>query len=167
MAIPVTDKQIRQAIAAAIEPLVGTGVVYSWNVLKAAKTGTPEQMRQAVSEWLPMFQTSDGLTHGWVIRRAERTSEHMGGTASYFYPVYDVWGFYGYYSTDEDTNSENDFNAVIDALADAFPAQRTLTVNSRVLQSGGLQFPVISLLFGTEEMVHFAGGRIELQFDDC
>lgn len=162
MAIPVSDKEIRQRLAEIIAPLVSTDKVYSWNVLR---TTEPNDIRKAITEWLPHFQTDD-KTFGIVIKRAERTSEGAGGDCSNFLIAYDVWAFYGYYSTDEDTNSENDFGEIIDTLADALPAAKTFQVGTTEVFSYGLQFPVISLLFGSEEMVHFAGGRIELSFND-
>lgn len=166
MAIPVSDQSIRQALATVIATKVTTNKVYSWNVLR---TTNPTDIRKTITEWLPQFQYNNAgtlITHGWVIKRVERTSEGRAGGCSDFFSAYDVWGFFGYYSTNENSNSENDFNVIVDTLADAFPADSHFQIGTKTLVSSGLQFPVISLLFGSEEMVHFAGGRIEFQLND-
>ena len=165
MATPVADKDIRTAIAADITTVIGAGPkIYPWNCLnyKMTPDGKPD-----FSDWPGLFRygTNSEFTHGWVIKRVERTSE-LRGDCQDFMPAYDIWGFYGFFSNSKDDNSEDLWSVIIDAVADHFNRGQLLIVNGIGLSHTGLQFPILPILRAGQEMLHFAGGRLEFTFGD-
>lgn len=74
--------------------------------------------------------------------------------------TYDIWGFYGFRSGTETDNSDNEFGAILDVVANAFTQEPKLTLSGGVRDHGLLQFAAITTIDCGEEILHFAQGRL-------
>lgn len=182
MAVPRTDKQIKRAIADTIIAIVGsdgtshTPKVYPWNVLKPLGLDDRDR-RTALAEWAGIFTYTpivlpsptevygEPKIHGWMIKRSERLHELSNSDCATFFPAYDVWFFYEFYQGNEENNSENEANLIIDSVCDGFIGG-LLDVAGLSLKHEGLQFPTISLLRSGDKAMHVGLGRIEFEFGD-
>lgn len=144
------DKEIRLAIKEIIKTLYPTAPIFAWNALS-----------HSLGEWPGMFRTSDGKTHGWIIKRAAARSQWKNPQRDRKTIVYDVWGFYGFSSGKEDENSDNDFSQITDAVYDALKESPTLEV-SEVERHDLLQFTSITTIQTGEETLHFAQGKLDV-----
>lgn len=147
-----TDKQIRLAIKQIIKAAYPTAQVYAWNALS-----------HDIDEWAGMFRTSDGKTHGWIIKRAAVKSDWKNGKRSRQQFFYDVWGFYGFKTGEgitELANSDNEFAEILDVIYEGFKASPRLEFDATVETHDLLQYAAITTIQSGEEILHFAQGRL-------
>lgn len=147
-----TDKQIRLAIKGLIKNLYPTAQVFAWNALS-----------HDLSEWAGMFRTTDGNTHGWIIKRAALDAKRKNPQRDRQVFPYDVWGFYKFASGEnvtETANSDNEFGEIIDTIYEAFKDSYNLGLAGVVENHDLLQFLNITTLMSGEETLHFAQGRL-------
>lgn len=72
---------------------------------------------------LALFKTSSGLIHAWMISRIATTRQYQSiGDAERAY----IFRLRGVYGLDDSAGTEKTFQAVINAIADAFEADLTL-----------------------------------------
>jgi hypothetical protein len=145
------DKQIRVAIKQIIKALYPVAQVFAWNALS-----------HSLNEWPGLFRTTDGKTHGWIIKRAAARAEWKNPQRDRKTAIYDVWGFYGFSAGNENENSDNDFAVIVDAVYEAIKASPTLDVTG-VERHGLLQIATNTTIDTGEETLHFAQGRLEVQ----
>ena len=110
-----------------------------------------------MSRW-PGLLTSpddDDRPHGWVITRMSilRTEAAQGLTDRR--AVYAIWGFHDYSTGSEASNSEDLFQAELDAVADALGSDVVTGVHLEPLQ-----YPQIQLSKFDQELLHLAKGDI-------
>ena len=169
MANPFTSKQAREAIKATIDTVVGSGPkVYGYNCLdyKVDKDGKPD-----FSEWPGLFTYGDNgeLVHGWVITRSELAADlRLAGCQDKNW-VFDIKGFYLFRGTRVEsppgvfTSSDDEWDVIVDSVADAINTQSLITINSIPVQHYGVQFKTTIMRAGNK-LLHFAGGILELEF---
>lgn len=144
-----TDKLIRLAVKGIIKTLYPNAQIYAWNALS-----------HNIGEWAGMFRTTDGKTHGWIIKRSRTSGERRNAQRDKKTFAYDVWGFYGFSTGNENVNSDNDFADVTDSIYEAVKAAHNLGLPGTVEYHELLQFPAITTLESGEETLHFAQGRL-------
>ena len=144
-----TDKQIRLAIKTLIKTAYPTAQVFAWNALS-----------HDLGEWAGMFRTSDGKSHGWIVKRAALKAEWKNGRRDRRQIPYDVWGFYGFASGNETENSDNEFGEILDTVYEAFKASPRLGFDETVETHDLLQYAAITTIKSGEETLHFAQGRL-------
>lgn len=144
------DKQIRITIAELIKTLYPSAQAFGWNVLS-----------HDLGEWPGLFRTGDGATHGWIVKRSSAKAEWKNGRRDRKTAVYDVWGFYGFTSGNEEDNSDNEFALIVEAVYEAIKAKPTLDV-SGVEGHNLLQIAALTTIDTGEETLHFAQGRLEV-----
>ena len=147
-----TDEQVRAAIAAVIKAAQPDAAVYSWNALG-----------HRLHEWPAMFRTADDATvHGWIVKRSGVQSEWKGNGGRVRQTwAYDVWGFYGFRPGKSGDNSDEEFAAIIDAVADGIRLSGKLGLDE-VEDLQPLQYALISTIDCGEETLHFAQGRLTM-----
>ena len=146
------DKLIRLAIKQLIKNLYPPAQVFAWNALS-----------HDIDEWAGMFRTSDGKTHGWIIKRAALSATWKNGHRDRKSVPYDVWGFYKFESGNETTNSDNDFAEITDAVYEAFKHAPRLNFTDTVEGHDLLQYVRLTTLVSGEETLHFAQGRLNVR----
>lgn len=144
-----TNAQVRLAIKEIIKTLYPTAQVYAWNALS-----------HDLDEWAGMFRTSDGKTHGWIIKEAAQSSTWKNGRRDRKKPVFDVWGFYLFRSGNESDNSDNEFSLIRSAIYEAVKDAPHLNFQSTVETHDLLQFLRTTTLRSGEETLHFAQGQL-------
>lgn len=165
MSIPFTDKQARAAIAAVVTGSVGTGPkVYPYNVLnyKTDKDGRPD-----FGEWPGLFTYGEygEYIHGWVIKRTAREVDLRASGCEDLDQFYDVWGYYKFNPDLDSGNSSDDvFGAIVDDVAEDFNTSSLITINGVGVLHYGLQFPSLTVLRAGQQLLHFAGGSVRLQY---
>jgi hypothetical protein len=147
------DKQIRLAIKELIKNLYFNAQIYAWNALS-----------HDINEWAGMFRCpKDDNTHGWIIKRAALQGTRKNARRDKKTLVYDVWGFYKF-KTDETTNemsnSDNEFGEITDAIYEVVKDSHNLNLSGLVEYHDLIQFPSITTLKSGEETLHFAQGRL-------
>ena len=152
------DKQIRLAIKPLITSSYATAQVYPWNVLS-----------HDLSEWPGLFRTTDfstsGKTHGWIIKRAETSSEWKTFAAKRDRQKwnYDLLGFYGFRNGLEGNNSDDEFGEILDKVYENLRLSPNLGLAGIVERHDTLQFLRITTINCGEETLHFAHGRLPVQ----
>lgn len=170
MSLPFTDKQAREAIAAKLTTAVGAGPkIYPHNCLnyKTDKDGKPDY-----GQWPKLFAygASGESIHGWVVKRTARQSEIRVSGCEDFTWSYDVWGFYKF-SPDRMESppgnffvSDDVFSGIVESVTAEVNSSSLITINGIDVLHYGLQFPVLTVLRAGEQLLHFAGGIIDLEY---
>ena len=165
MSLPFTDKQARAAIQALIVGVVGAGPkVYPYNPL--AYKYTPD-LKPDFSEWPGLFTygTTGESIHGWVVKRTAREADLRNSGCSDLALGFDVWGFHSFNPDLSAGDSSDDiFGAIVDGVAEAVNASSVMTINGYAVTHLGLQFPTLTVLRAGQQLLHFAGGYIDLQY---
>lgn len=182
MGSPITDKQIKTAIANKIIQIVGsdgtenTPKVYRWNVLKPMGLEDKDKAK-VLSEWAgiftytPIIDTDPDivygapLVHGWMVKRVDRPYQLSNSDCATYQPAYDVWGLYGFRKGTETSNSEDEFNLIGDNISDSFIGG-LLDIEGYSAAHDGLQIIIESTLRSGDKPMHFKGMRIEFNFGD-
>lgn len=150
-----SDEQIRAAIKDLITNAYGTATVFKWNALS-----------HRLDEWPGMLRATDfatsGKTHGWVIKRSGAASDWKGLNRDRTTWIYDVWGFYGFRTGNEASNSDDEFSAILQTIYYAVMAVPTLNV-AEVEGHELLQWDLISTVDCGEETLHWAKGRLKVR----
>lgn len=140
------DKQIRFALKAMIIEIDASAEVYPYNALS-----------HDVDQWANLFSSS-AVKHGWVINRKGFSSEWYKATESKDVFQYELWGFYGFRSENEDDNSDSEWSAILDQFRDKLKASPRLGLSGvdehKLLQlpNGGIEATIRS---GNTQL-HFA-----------
>ncbi len=141
-----SDHDIRVGIAAKVKLAAPLAVVFPWWCLGFD-----------IPRWPGMLRSEDDSerAHGWVVtRRAlDRTEANNG-----FFDTratYAVWGFHYYATGNETANSEDLFQAELDAVAAALTPGAVSGV-----RLDPLQFPLIQIAKFGEELLHVGQGQI-------
>lgn len=154
----ITEKQLREKIVALIETTAPAAKVFRRNVLTSDR-----------AKWAGLFRHElDGqtVTHGWIVRRVKVESNDSKTFDSH---TFEILGFYGFAFGTAQTNSEDEWQTVIDNLREAFDAKRELDLEDEAdVNHHGLQFSAIGLIrVGENEFLHFAGGRLAVDVCPC
>lgn len=145
------DKQIRGKIGTIISTAYLTAMVYPWNALS-----------HKLDEWPGLFRTTDGKTHGWIIKRALTDNEWKTIGRDRRRWNYDLWGFYGFRSGKTSDNSDNEFGEICDTVYEEIKAKPRLDFDGTVEMHELLQFVNITTINTGEETLHFAQGRLKV-----
>lgn len=154
------DKQIRTALKNYLLEIDPDAEVYAFDTLS-----------HDPGEWANLFRKDVGEVekiHGWVIRRTDITDSWERQTASKAAYVYEIWGFYGFRAVDENDNSDDEFQAIVDAFCDK------LRANPRLGLCGGPgacpidehelpQFKRMTTLGAGGEQLHFAPATLKVK----
>lgn len=146
-----TDQEIREAAAGIISGLYPDAVVWPYFAL-----GHERQ------NWPGLFRQADGVTHGWIVKRASLQSEWKNGVKDRKTVYYDIWGFYGFRQGKIDNNSDDEFSVICDAVYEGFKVEPRLGIDC-IDAHELLQFTAIGTLACGEETLHFAQGRLEIR----
>lgn len=156
------DKDIKAVIGAKITKATGSTRVWTFNKLgfKFDKDTKPE-----FAEWVAIFKESAGV-HGWMITRVERLTELRPGCEDIF-SAYAIFGLYQHdASGTNESNSDDDWNAKLDALAIEFnqgDSNGILTVDTQTLIHNGLNMQ-IGIVRSGENLYHAAFALLETQY---
>lgn len=143
------DKQLREKIGGLIAEAADGAVVWIWDALS-----------RDPAEWPGMFRTDDGGTHGWVIKLAAQTATRKNGARDRVVLTYDIWGFYGFETGNEDENSDHAFTEIIAAVYDKLKGEPRLEFDNEVEYHDLLQFVKLTVIHCGEESLHYAQGRL-------
>jgi hypothetical protein len=144
-----TDKQIRLALKPFILTPYPTAMVYPWNVLS-----------HDLAEWPGLFRTSDGKTHGWIIKRVTSAATWKNTVRDRPVWEYDLFGFYGFRSGKQADNSDDEFAEICDSVYERIKASHDLGLGGIVERHDLLQYRNFTTLNCGEETLHFAHGRL-------
>lgn len=145
------DKQVRLAMKPMIAASYATARVYVWNVLS-----------HDLAEWPGLFRTSDGKTHGWIIKRASAAAAWKNPKRDRQTWIYDVMGFYAFRSGKQGDNSDDEFAEICDTVYENFKASHNLGLDGEVENHDLLQFVNMTTINCGEETLHFAHGRLSV-----
>lgn len=145
-----SDHEIRTAIAGVVETAAPNAIVFSWWVLGFD-----------VGQWAGLLASADdsNRSHGWVITRKAILREEGPNGVTDRTATYAVWGFHYYTTGNETANTEDVFQAEVDAVADALVANAVTGVRLEPVQ-----FPTIDLGKFGEELLHFARGELVVKW---
>ncbi|MGC2239113.1 MAG: hypothetical protein WA584_23360 [Pyrinomonadaceae bacterium] len=182
MSTIVSDEQIRAMLETKVKAVVGVPPhtdgkepkVYPWNPLKPLGVDEKEKAR-VLGEWANLFRYTDDSGDepveklcGVVIKRASIESNLRGDGCEDFFPVYDFWVFYGFRVGTRTSNSDIEFNRMIDLLRSEFNSGENagfLEIDDVFVPHKGLQFPPqLTLLPCGETSMHFGAGFIQFDF---
>ena len=167
MSLAFTDKQVRAEIAAKIATASGSLRVYPWNCLNFKVD--PQSGKADFSDWIGLFNyavANVSYIHGWVVRRIARESELLNGCENFSW-FYEIYGFYEFVSGNASSNSDDTFSAILETVVASFNSgdqNGLLTVGGTTVNHYGLQFPVITIVQAGEKLLHFAGGKLEIEY---
>jgi hypothetical protein len=139
-----SDKDIKAAIAEVIETAAPLSVVFPWWVLG-----------HEMEEWPGILRSPDDndRSHGWIItRRSNERTPGVGGTSDQR-RLYHLWGFHYYETGNADLNTDDLFQAEIDAIGDALSDSDAITIIDYHEQ---LQVPFIGVIKAGSELLHMA-----------
>ena len=140
-----SEATIRAQIKSILQGVTGIGAVYDY-------------IRQTRSDAERLFlYTSGGKVNAIEFERKSNPNERdTNGTARRTY----IYHFRGYYSLDDANQSSNQFQALIDAIFEAF--KNNITLNGTALLSDLIQFDEIdySAIGGT--LYHFVTGTFTI-----
>ncbi len=142
------DQAIRTAIKSIIKAIYSTAQIYSFNALS-----------HELTEWPGLFRTTDDKTHGWIIKRAAKSSTWKNPQRDRQQLDFDVWAFYKFTAGKDDDNSDSEFGIICDSVYAALKAKPTLDV-AGVERHDLLQFLRFTTVQCGEETLHFAQGRL-------
>jgi hypothetical protein len=144
------DKQIRLASKPVITSSYPTAVVFPWNALS-----------HNLLEWPGMFRTTDGKTHGWIIKRSDTNADWKSflqrDRRKY---EYDWLGFYGFRPGKEGDNSDDEWGEICDTIYENLKPLYNLGLDGIVERHDLLQYRTITTINCGEETLHFAQGRL-------
>jgi hypothetical protein len=147
--------EIRAAIAAVMQTVPDIGMVHDY-----------ERYADSLQDFRTIYITEIGgeaLIRGWFIRRVSRreASDYNGRVK-----VTMSWLIQCYFGLQDAEASEQDLDAVLDALVAAFRADETLggVVDSTIVgQDAGLQVEEVGPLLFTGKLCHSARCRLSTQ----
>jgi|GEM_PF-2603171 len=143
------DKQIRLALKGLIQLDYPTAVIWPYNALS-----------HDLREWPGLFRTSDGKTHGWIIKQTSLAATRKNNVLDRRTLPFDLWAFYGFRQGTESDNSDNEFGQIRDKAYEAVKASPNLGIEGTVEYHDLLQFLNITTLETGEETLHFAHGQL-------
>lgn len=122
-----TISQIRDAIAGKIAAVPGSGVVHGF-----------QRYAKREADFRQLYEDA-GTIRGWYVRRTgtDESSGALGRTT-----VVHRWRVQGYRALDDATQSERDFDELVETVRDAFRADETLggvVATTVVGEQAGLQ----------------------------
>jgi len=160
----ITDPQIKTALYDLIEPIVRPGLVYKrWEL--GFNTANNVQMLTCPDEI--SLVTGKALLHAWMMTRkaAPSGAPQMGRSEPAW--TYRLWGFLSYETGPDDSNSEDRFNAEVDAVTAAVNRLPTLgLLDNSFLGHDGLQVLDLDTYPLGEEIVHLAKCELTLLLSD-
>jgi len=152
----ITEKAIRAAIVDVIKTAYPDAVTYERNVLTSGRDTWASLFRRQV--------VNEIFTHGWIVRRKSTTKTF---NADYRTSEFEVLGFYGFKFGTTATNSENEFQAIIDNLVEIFDGVVELGLGGSVMHEG-LSMPDIGLINTKDtEFLHIAIGQMRVRDFSC
>lgn len=138
---------------------------------------------RARSEWIGLFtheveveNATKTVTHAWVVRRANLKKAVKSGFDRF---TFEILGFYGFDYGTAENNSEDRWQPILDAIADAFADK---DIENPVWEFTGeafedeedevtteeMEFGTIGLIrTGDNEYLHFGGGRLVVNIHRC
>jgi hypothetical protein len=150
------DKDIRTAIAALIIPVAPQALVIPRLLMDVE-----------VAQWAAVYRSDahDGLIHAWCVSRLGAQPLEIGNRPRDYRWTYRVTGFRQYETGTAAANSEDEFSAEIDLVAEAIRNSKHLGFSSGVHSHDELQFPAAHIdirRFGSS-LVHLADGRLTVR----
>lgn len=146
------DSQIRSTLRTLVQDAAPTAIVFPrW------------ELGYNPVEWPGLIRSSNDndRAHGWVITRRAIDAEKNGQRCPKRDYVYAVWGFHYYLTGDDATNSEDLFQAEVDAVCATLDTDlKTAHPELRLIEPIGFQLDLYG--FGGE-LLHVAQGRLVVQ----
>lgn len=147
-----TDEEVRQRIKEIIAVPQPDARIWPYNALS-----------HNLAEWPGLFRTEAGGTHGWVIKRDPVSSDWKNAGRSRDVWIYDIWGFYGFRSGNESSNSDNEWSAIVDATRAALKAAPTLDELAEIERHELLQVVQNTTIDCGEETLHLSRCRLTVR----
>jgi hypothetical protein len=145
-----SDHDIRIDLQAVIEAAAPLAVVFPWWCLGFD-----------LPQWPGMLVSDDDQDrpHGWIITRQAISRAEAANGLTDRRATYAIWCFHYYDTGSEAANSEDLFQAEIDAVADALGAASVSGIHLEPVQ-----FPRILIAKFGEELLHVAQGSMEVVY---
>lgn len=146
-----SDHDIKGAIAEVIAGAAPKAVIFPWWALGRNQ-----------AEWAGLLRSpeDDDRAHGWIITRRANQRIGLVGGASEQRRTYYLWLFHYYDTGNAESNSDDLFQAELDAVGDAF-ADR-YGIPALISDHEEFQVPIIDLISSGDELLHVGYGQLIL-----
>ena len=137
-----SEADINAEIVDTLEDVSGIGVVHAY-----------ERTSRSPAKYLELMRDTDGAVNGWTVRRrATASMRYDSNIIIRDTHRFEISGIYG--PVNDSSASESTFQALVDAIKDAFKADYTL--NGKCEQIGQIQIEDVDFIEFSDTLYHVA-----------